>query len=88
VSKKSAQPPRSALHSLGIVSENVRVEHAGDAVLTGVPFQDRLFVDNGVVERLEQIPCTLEPEVVTDVYYIPYHPIVLYHRLQLGVVGG
>ena len=52
------------------------------------PFQDRLFVDNGVIKRLEQVCCTLEPEIVADVYHIPGHPVVLYHRLDLGVIGG
>src|ERR671921_392657 len=78
----------SAVDLLGVVSKGVRVEHAGDAVLSRVPFQDRLFVDDGVVERLEEVCCTLEPKVVADVHHIPDHLVVLYHGLDLGVVGG
>src|SRR5829696_579147 len=43
----------SAVGLLSVVSKGVRVEHAGNPVLAGVPFKDRLFVDHGVVERLK-----------------------------------
>src|SRR5215217_9114540 len=46
---------RGAVDFLRIVSKGVRVEHAGNPVLTGVPFQDRLSVDNGVIKRLQQV---------------------------------
>jgi hypothetical protein len=38
---------------LCVVSQDIRVEHARNPVVVGIPFKDRLLVDNRVVKRLQ-----------------------------------